>query len=116
MLEERNVELRCCARSLPYAQKGVAAIPENYDTEYNDLILNVKVVDGLPEAVEHIKMCIRDRGYADQALFMETAYASLGVDVNHTVLIAGAYLVLGILILWPKALAALRRRKARANA
>ncbi len=54
MLEERNVELRCCARSLPYAQKGVAAIPENYDTEYNDLILNVKVVDGLPEAVEHI--------------------------------------------------------------
>ena len=55
-------------------------------------------------------------GYADQALFMETAYASLGVDVNHTVLIAGAYLVLGILILWPKALAALRRRKARANA
>ena len=48
------MELRCCARSLPYAQKGVAAIPENYDTEYNDLILNVKVVDGLPEAVEHI--------------------------------------------------------------
>jgi glutamate-5-semialdehyde dehydrogenase len=54
MLEECNVELRCCAASLPYAQKGVAAIPENYDTEYNDLILNVKIVDGLSEAVEHI--------------------------------------------------------------
>ena len=34
--------------------EAVPAIAEDYDTEYLDLILSVRVVDGLEEAIEHI--------------------------------------------------------------
>ena len=53
-LIERGVELRCCKRALPLVKDGVLATEDDYKTEYNDLILAIKVVDSLEEAIEHI--------------------------------------------------------------
>lgn len=53
-MREANVELRGCEATralLPYA---TAATNEDYATEYNDYILNVKIVGGLDEAIDHI--------------------------------------------------------------
>lgn len=50
-----NVELRGCDKTLEIIQNGVIkATEEDYYTEYHDLILSVKVVSGVEEAVEHI--------------------------------------------------------------
>jgi glutamate-5-semialdehyde dehydrogenase len=51
----QNVELRGCdkARSIVPAIK--AAADEDWDTEYNDYILNIRIVDGLNEALQHIR-------------------------------------------------------------
>lgn len=53
-LRQKGVEIRGCARAceiLPYA---VPATEEDWATEYLDLILSVRIVDGLDEALEHI--------------------------------------------------------------
>lgn len=61
-LWEKNVELRAdtptrtvldMKASAP-AGKLVAARPEDWSTEHNDYILNVRVVDGLQDAIAHI--------------------------------------------------------------
>ncbi|MEZ6043724.1 MAG: glutamate-5-semialdehyde dehydrogenase [Planctomycetaceae bacterium] len=54
-LQDRGVELRCCERSQPLVAGAVAATDEDYSTEYLALILSVKIVDSLDEAVEHIR-------------------------------------------------------------
>lgn len=51
---ERHVELRGCERTLKYAPWATAATAEDYATEYNDYILNVKIVDHMDEAITHI--------------------------------------------------------------
>ena len=51
----RGVECRVCERSRPFF--GLEAVPageEDWSAEYEDLILSVKVVDGVRDAVEHI--------------------------------------------------------------
>ncbi len=57
-LVEKGVELRCCPASLEALQaegvSAVAAKPEDYGQEFLDKIMAVKVVAGLPEALEHI--------------------------------------------------------------
>ena len=53
---ERNVELRGCQRTLDYVPWAAKATPEDYATEYNDYILNIKIVDHLDEAIEHISI------------------------------------------------------------
>ncbi|MEM7263168.1 MAG: glutamate-5-semialdehyde dehydrogenase, partial [Planctomycetota bacterium] len=57
-LKEAGVELRCDERSSAVANaEGAnwkAAIDEDYSTEFLELILAVKVVDSLDEAIEHI--------------------------------------------------------------
>ncbi|MEC0306690.1 glutamate-5-semialdehyde dehydrogenase [Paenibacillus lautus] len=53
---ERNVELRGCQRTLDYVPWAVKATSEDYATEYNDYILNLKIVDHLDEAIEHISI------------------------------------------------------------
>ncbi|MUG65062.1 MULTISPECIES: glutamate-5-semialdehyde dehydrogenase [Paenibacillus] len=50
----RNVELRGCERTLHYIPWAVKATAEDYATEYNDYILNVKIVNDLDEAIDHI--------------------------------------------------------------
>ncbi|RKN72421.1 glutamate-5-semialdehyde dehydrogenase [Paenibacillus ginsengarvi] len=53
-LKELGVELRGCDRSRALVAGMEAATEEDWRTEYNDLILSVKVVGGLDEALDHI--------------------------------------------------------------
>jgi glutamate-5-semialdehyde dehydrogenase len=57
-LAERGVELRACARSLPVLTaakvQARAATDDDFGREFLELILAVKVVDGLDEALAHI--------------------------------------------------------------
>jgi glutamate-5-semialdehyde dehydrogenase len=55
MLSERGVELRGCARSRAVVPSMREAVLEDWGAEYLDLILAVRVVDGLDEAIAHIK-------------------------------------------------------------
>ncbi len=55
LLAAKNVELRCDERSLKMVgESGVAAFEEDFDTEFLDYILAVKVVDSVDEAIDHI--------------------------------------------------------------
>ncbi|WP_018460795.1 glutamate-5-semialdehyde dehydrogenase [Thermus oshimai] len=49
-----GVELRACPRALSLLPRAVPASAEEWDQEYLDLILRVKVVAGLEEALAHI--------------------------------------------------------------
>jgi len=53
-LIEAGVELRGCARSRRLVPQMKPATQDDYTTEYLDLILAVKVVDSLDEAIDHI--------------------------------------------------------------
>jgi glutamate-5-semialdehyde dehydrogenase len=53
-LRQRGVELRGCPVTCRLVHGAVPARAEDYSTEYLDLILSVRVVRGLEEAVEHI--------------------------------------------------------------
>jgi len=76
-LAERNVELRGCARSCTLAPSAKRATPEDFDTEFLDLILAVKVVDSFDEALTFIAahgsnhteaIVTRDHGNAERFL------------------------------------------------
>ncbi|MFZ9345040.1 MAG: glutamate-5-semialdehyde dehydrogenase [Opitutales bacterium] len=54
-LSARKTEVRACPRSLPLMPGARAATEEDYRTEHLALILNVKVVDGLAAAVDHVE-------------------------------------------------------------
>ncbi|MBM7582313.1 glutamate-5-semialdehyde dehydrogenase [Caldicoprobacter guelmensis] len=54
-LREKGVEIRGCQKTLEIIPDAVPATPEDWDTEYLDLILAVKVVDGVDEAIQHIR-------------------------------------------------------------
>ena len=54
-LTARGVELRCDARAKALMPGAVDAAEEDWATEYNDLILSVKVVDSFEDAVDHIE-------------------------------------------------------------
>jgi len=49
-----GVEIRGCERTRALVPAVKAVTDRDWDTEYNDLVLNVKVVDGLDDAMEHI--------------------------------------------------------------
>ena len=51
----RGVELRCDPRSLTLMPGSIEATEEDWSTEYNDLILSVKVVNSFDDAVKHIE-------------------------------------------------------------
>ncbi len=50
-----NVELRGCPRTMELIQEAKAASNTDYATEYNDYILNIRIVNTLDEALEHIR-------------------------------------------------------------
>lgn len=54
-LRRAQCEIRCCARSSAFLSGAVPATESDWETEYNDLIVAVKLVDSLEEAVEHIR-------------------------------------------------------------
>ncbi len=53
-LSNSGVEIRGCEETVRIWSKAVPATDEDWDIEYLDLILGVKVVSGLDEAVDHI--------------------------------------------------------------
>lgn len=54
-LQELGVELRGCAKSRTHVPSMNEATESDWSTEYNDLVLSVKVVSGLDEALDHIR-------------------------------------------------------------
>jgi glutamate-5-semialdehyde dehydrogenase len=55
-LYEAGVEIRACARTLEWLPNAVQATAEDWDEEYLDLILSIKVVDDMQDAIEHIRL------------------------------------------------------------
>lgn len=53
-LDNHHVELRADKEALPYLPTAKLATEEDFATEFNDLILAIKLVDGLDEAIHHI--------------------------------------------------------------
>jgi glutamate-5-semialdehyde dehydrogenase len=53
-LKAAGVEVRGCRETLSLVPWAVAAHEEDWDTEYLDLILSIKVVDSLDQALDHI--------------------------------------------------------------
>lgn len=53
-LRAAGVELRLCERARAFVPDGVPATEEDWATEYLDLILAIRVVSSLDEALEHI--------------------------------------------------------------
>lgn len=54
-LQSRDVELRCCPASLKMITNAKAATDEDYATEHLDLILSVRIVDSIEQAIVHIR-------------------------------------------------------------
>jgi glutamate-5-semialdehyde dehydrogenase len=54
-LRARGVELRGCPETRRWIPEAKAATEEDYATEFLDLILSIKVVDGLEGAIDHVE-------------------------------------------------------------
>ena len=54
-LKETNVEIRACAKTKELYPELTLASTEDWETEYLDLIIGIKIVNGLQEAIEHIQ-------------------------------------------------------------
>lgn len=86
-LEEKGVELRGCPETLKIISV-TPATDEDFYTEYNDLILSVKVVSGIDEAISHINThntkhseCIVTKDYENSQKFLKSVDAA-AVYVN----------------------------------
>lgn len=53
-LIDSNVEIRACEKCLKILPTLSPASDEDWETEYNDYILAVKIVDGIDDAISHI--------------------------------------------------------------
>jgi len=49
-----GVEIRICEKGIEIIEGAKAAVDEDWATEYLDLILSIKVVDSMDEAIDHI--------------------------------------------------------------
>lgn len=54
-LTQRNVELRGCEKTCTLFPNLIQATDEDWDTEYLDLILGIKIVANIDEAIKHIQ-------------------------------------------------------------
>ena len=86
-LEEKGVELRGCEKTLQIISVN-SATDEDFYTEYNDLILSVKIVSGIDEAITHINThntkhseCIVTGSYENSQKFLKSVDAA-AVYVN----------------------------------
>jgi glutamate-5-semialdehyde dehydrogenase len=81
-LARANVELRADADALPLIEaagdRAVAATDTDWGTEFLDLILSIKVVDGLDQALEHIWSY--STGHSDAILTNDRAAADRFVN------------------------------------
>jgi len=53
-LDEKNVELRGCPRTLDILDIAPAT-EQDWDTEYLDLVLSIRIVDSVDEAIDHVQ-------------------------------------------------------------
>jgi glutamate-5-semialdehyde dehydrogenase len=53
-MKEASVEVRGCEKAKAIVPDIKVATDKDWDTEYNDLILNVKIVESIEDAMEHI--------------------------------------------------------------
>ena len=76
-LRQRQVELRGCERSRVFIPDAIAATAEDWDSEYLDRILSIRVVDDLDAAIAHIRqhgsqhsevICTNNRANAERFL------------------------------------------------
>lgn len=88
LLLEAGVEIRGCPRTQSYHPAVKEAVQADWETEYLDLILAVRVVDSLSEAVDHINSygtmhseAIVTRDYDRARLFLNSVDAA-AVYVN----------------------------------
>lgn len=49
-----QVEIRACAKSITYIKRAHPATPDDWGREFLDLIVAIKIVEDMPEALEHI--------------------------------------------------------------
>jgi len=81
-LRERGVELRVDGRTKALVGDGYAdATGEDWDTEYLALVLAVRIVDSVEEAIEHVNA--HGSGHSEAILTADVAAArafQLGVD------------------------------------
>lgn len=77
MLETLNVEIRGCEKTLKIIDVKKAT-DEDFYKEYNDLIISVKVVNDIDEAINHINThntkhseCIVTKSYEDSQKFLD---------------------------------------------
>jgi glutamate-5-semialdehyde dehydrogenase len=75
-----GVEMRGDERVCGMVAQAKEATPEDWDTEHHDKIVNIKVVDSLDEAIEHINL--HGSGHTDSIL---TADAGAGERFQRTV-------------------------------
>ena len=89
LLDQKNVELRCCERSLPIlGSRGIPAAESDWDSEYGDYILAVRIVKDADEAMDFIAChtsghseAIVTRNYFTAQKFLDTVDAA-AVYVN----------------------------------
>lgn len=55
-MEEAGVTLKGCKKTLKILKEIEKATEEDWDTEYLDLILSIKIVESVDEAIDHINM------------------------------------------------------------
>ncbi len=97
-LESKGVELRGCARTQALVPSAKTATEEDWGTEYLDLILSIRVVDSLQEAIAHIARygtghsdAIVTDSYANAGIFT-TAVDSSAVYVNASTRFTDGYM------------------------
>ena len=55
LLDQKHVELRCCEKSLAIlGNRGIPAVEEDWDSEYGDYVLAVRIVKDADEAMDFI--------------------------------------------------------------
>lgn len=77
-LAEKNVEMRGDARAMAAESSIVAASEEDWGTEYLDLILSVKTVDSIEEAIAHINRY--NTGHSEAIITKDYANAQKFLD------------------------------------
>jgi len=95
--QEHGVEIRGCAETVRIVPSVAQASEEDWSTEYLDLILSVRVVKDLDEAVEHIARFGSDhtesivtRDYANAQRFLQEVNSSV-VLVNASTRFSDGY-------------------------
>ena len=89
LLDQKRVELRCCEKSLAIlGSRGIPAVEEDWDSEYGDYILAVRIVKDAAEAMDFIadhtsghSEAIVTRNYFTAQKFLDTVDAA-AVYVN----------------------------------